>query len=95
MLHVKLKNLKENYKISYEDISQLIMEAMDSAKPKNIIVPSFTYSFAKKNKFNVEKTKSSVESFLKFSDCFIQNIERMTLCLVCVILIDTKTNIIM
>ena len=67
MLHVKLKNLKDNYKISYENISHCIMEAVNSTKPKNVIVPSFTYSFVKKNKFNVEKTASAVG---KFSEIF-------------------------
>jgi len=67
MLHIKLKNLRKNYKISYDQLTSKILEVFDLTNPKNIIVPSFTYSFTKNKAFELDKSRSEVG---KFSEIF-------------------------
>ena len=43
MLHVKLKNLSEFYKLPYDELTKNILEVLTFTSPKNIIVPAFTY----------------------------------------------------
>ena len=47
-LHVKLKNLKKKYNVSYKNLSNIIIENFKKKGVKNILVPSFFYSFNQK-----------------------------------------------
>ena len=91
MLHVRLKNLSEFYKLSYEVLTKNILETLTFKNPKNIIVPAFTYSFTKNKIFDLELSKSEVGVFseifrLKYSNhrtndaifsfCHLKNFEK-------------------
>ena len=65
-LHVKLKNLKKRYNISYQNLSTIIVKNFQKKAVKNILVPSFFYSFNKKKKFDVNKTTSENGFFSEF-----------------------------
>jgi len=65
-LHVKLRNLKKKYNISYKRLSIIIVENLKKRGVKNILVPSFFYSFGEKKKFDVNKTKSENGFFSEF-----------------------------
>lgn len=65
-LHVKLKNIKKNYKISYKRLSTIIIKSLQKRAVKNILVPSFFYSFSSKKKFDVNETKSENGFFSEF-----------------------------
>ena len=67
MLHIRLKNLKKNYMLSYDHLTKKILELFLITKPKNVIVPSFTYSFTNNQNFDVNCSKSEVG---KFSEIF-------------------------
>lgn len=63
ILHVRLKKIKEFYDISYEELTKIILDLLACTKPKNIIVPSFTYSFTDNKTFNKLSSKSEVGLF--------------------------------
>ena len=63
MLHIKLKNLKKNYMLSYDHLTKNILEVFSITKPRNVIVPSFTYSFTNNKIFDVNSSKSEVGMF--------------------------------
>ena len=63
MLHIKLKNLKKNYMLSYDYLTKNILELFSTTKPKNVIVLSFTYSFTNNKTFDVNFSKSEVGMF--------------------------------
>ncbi len=65
-LHVKLKNLKKKYNVSYKNLSNIIIENFKKKGVKNILVPSFFYSFKQKKKFDVNKTESENGFFSEF-----------------------------
>tara|TARA_Y200000002_G_C22666309_1_gene658126 strand:- start:428 stop:1213 length:786 start_codon:yes stop_codon:yes gene_type:complete len=65
-LHIKLRNLKTKYNISYKKLSSIIVENFEKRGVKNILVPSFFYSFDKKRKFDVNKTVSENGFFSEF-----------------------------
>ena len=67
MLHVKLKTIKKFYKESYEKLTGDIINSLKKTKPKNIIVPAFTYSFTEKKCFDNLNSRSEVG---KFSEVF-------------------------
>lgn len=91
MLHVKLKNLSEFYKLPYDELTKNILEILTFTNPKNIIVPAFTYSFTNKRVFDSGLSKSEVGVFseifrLKYSNhrtndaifsfCHLKNFEK-------------------
>ena len=65
-LHVKLKDLKKKYNISYKKISVIIVECFKKKKISNILVPAFYYSFNKTKKFDKNKTASENGYFSEF-----------------------------
>ena len=67
MLHVKLKSIRNYYELPYEKLTNDIIRSLKKTKPKNIIVPAFTYSFTKKKCFDCLESVSEVG---KFSETF-------------------------
>ena len=65
-LHVKLRNIKKKYNISYKKISEIIVECFKKKKISNILVPTFYYSFSKTKKFDKNKTVSENGYFSEF-----------------------------
>ena len=63
ILHVKLKSLKKYYNIPYDTLTKKILELLAPTKPKNIIVPSFTYSFTSNKPFDKANSISEVGVF--------------------------------
>ena len=73
MLHVRLKTIKKFYNVSYENLSDIIIKELLNTKPKNIIVPSFTYSFGFNKKFDLNESPSETGYF---SEIFRQKYNR-------------------
>ena len=67
MLHVKLKSIRNYYELPYEKLTNDIISSLKKTKPKNIIVPAFTYSFTKKKCFDC---LGSISEVGKFSETF-------------------------
>ena len=65
-LHIKLRNIKKEYKIPYKRISEIIVECFKKKKVSNILVPAFHYSFSKTKKFDKNKTVSENGFFSEF-----------------------------
>ena len=63
ILHVKLKSLKKYYNVPYDILAKKILELLALTKPKNIIVPSFTYSFTNNKPFDKANSISEVGLF--------------------------------
>ena len=63
MLHVRLKKITNNYEVDYKEAVDVILMILKSYNPKNIIVPSFTYSFANGEPFHYLKSPSEVGLF--------------------------------
>ena len=70
LLHVKLKDIKKIYNLSYDKISNIIIEVLNSTKPENIIVPTFTPAFIKNKIFDIKNSNSEVGIF---SELFRKN----------------------
>tara|TARA_B100001939_G_C16790032_1_gene550937 strand:+ start:147 stop:890 length:744 start_codon:yes stop_codon:yes gene_type:complete len=63
VLHVRLKLLLKN-KFNYTKLSKdIISSVTDLFQPKDILVPSFTYSFTNSNFFDVKQSSSEVGRF--------------------------------
>ncbi|MBV69262.1 MAG: hypothetical protein CMJ08_05630 [Pelagibacterales bacterium] len=73
MLHVRLKKITVNYRLDYKEAVEIILTALKGYSPKNIIVPSFTYSFANGEPFHYLKSPSEVGLF---SEIFRKNYSR-------------------
>ena len=73
MLHVRLKKITNNYEVDYKEAVDVILMILKSYNPKNIIVPSFTYSFANGEPFPYLKSPSEVGLF---SEIFRKNYSR-------------------
>ena len=63
ILHIRLKKIKEHYDISYNELTKKILDLLEYTKPKNIIVPTFTYSFTNNKTFNKLSSRSEVGLF--------------------------------
>ncbi len=62
-LHVKLKNMKKVTGCSYDNCTELLLEALNYFHPVAILVPSFSYSFTKSGIYSRLFSKSEVGKF--------------------------------
>ena len=63
MLHVRLKKFTVDYRLDYKEAVEIILMSFQRYRPKNIIVPSFTYSFANGEPFDYLESPSEVGLF--------------------------------
>jgi len=61
-LHARIKGLKKKSR-TYQYISLKLLERFCEASPKNIFVPTFTYSFTKRKIFKISSSPSEVGRF--------------------------------
>ena len=63
MLHVRLRGLHEATSLDYADCTRLVLDAVDAFGPRAVLVPAFTYSFAKSGVFHRVHSRAETGRF--------------------------------